>query len=998
MNTLQLIARTVGEKIALVYTRLKTHTAEKNIHRTSAEIRAEIVDADIPAGIARAEDMRQQLTGKVDKVPGKELMPSPGAQPRENHFLNERGEYVRIEPGSVILDIQMDADTSTFTVSREQLSEYVERAIVGGEPGLNVYFKHQNRPFSYACYKVTDIIFEYTTYWLTAYTNRQSEDDGEKDMVRHFTYSFIYDSTQPEPLLPNRGLVIDSPYYITTYIDRVLGGKADAGTVKTHLDNTAIHRTSAEIRAEIVDADIPSSIVRDAEADSKISVHNDAGNVHPGLRNSITNLENGTTAAGRSEYAQKLGGTNGSYTKTQLDTCLNGLIRNVTYDSATAKFTFWFLDGRTVEIDTPLENTVKDGRYDTDTASLVLVLVSGQEISIPVAGLNKIYTGKDTPTATTTVNAAGEISVALKQGTIDSVHLSSALQAAINSHLTLTGDTKDNITTFADQPSRVNLAAGDKHSLLFGKIKRWFSDLGALAFLNKVGKTDMDAALQGEINGKEPGFTKNTAFNKNFGTAVGTVCQGNDARLSNARTANGGNADTVGGKRITDFVQTNARNTINGSLTIKDSTYQPLLIFSHAQPNPASVFLGDRNDLVLRLHDNPEAKDTGTDIRINSDKFTWAGKQVATINQIPASLPAKGGTSEQTNAIIVHDTRASASTPSWLSRSVRFWFSCIGTPNTDWWSGLHINGWDSAYAAWELSGPSSTASPDSRALYFRSGVGGTFNAWQRVAFCGDLPTSLPASGGNADTVDGLHAAAIGTVEGGKLASYNNSGYFDATIFRDTFPTQDAETVGLVCFKISQADGYHRFCSLARFKAVLGGLPASDVYAWAKAASKPAYTATEVGAATSGHNHAGVYQPAGSYAAASHTHTASQITEVANKRFMTDAERTKLSGLTPSIGITAWATVKRVGNSISVTGSGGVPLLIAGGTNGVYSINMSYSGFDFTKHAVIVTPHFADNVPPLSVHIDKNLDSLAVILYESAKQNVYWFVGIDIVVF
>ena len=37
--------------------------------------------------------------------------------------------------------------------------------------------------------------------------------------------------------------------------------------------------------------------------------------------------------------------------------------------------------------------------------------------------------------------------------------------------------------------------------------------------------------------GAEPAFTKNTAFNKNFGTAAGTVCQGNDGRLSDARRA-----------------------------------------------------------------------------------------------------------------------------------------------------------------------------------------------------------------------------------------------------------------------------------------------------------------------------------------------------------------------------------------------------------------------------------------------------------------------------
>lgn len=37
-------------------------------------------------------------------------------------------------------------------------------------------------------------------------------------------------------------------------------------------------------------------------------------------------------------------------------------------------------------------------------------------------------------------------------------------------------------------------------------------------------------------NGKETAFTKNTAFNKDFGTGVGTVTQGNDSRLSDART------------------------------------------------------------------------------------------------------------------------------------------------------------------------------------------------------------------------------------------------------------------------------------------------------------------------------------------------------------------------------------------------------------------------------------------------------------------------------
>lgn len=38
-------------------------------------------------------------------------------------------------------------------------------------------------------------------------------------------------------------------------------------------------------------------------------------------------------------------------------------------------------------------------------------------------------------------------------------------------------------------------------------------------------------------SGYEPAFSKLSAFNKNFGNAEGTVCQGNDSRLSNARVA-----------------------------------------------------------------------------------------------------------------------------------------------------------------------------------------------------------------------------------------------------------------------------------------------------------------------------------------------------------------------------------------------------------------------------------------------------------------------------
>ena len=51
-----------------------------------------------------------------------------------------------------------------------------------------------------------------------------------------------------------------------------------------------------------------------------------------------------------------------------------------------------------------------------------------------------------------------------------------------------------------------------------------------------------------------------------------------------------------------------------------------------------------------------------------------------------------------------------------------------------------------------------------------------------------------------------------------------------------------------------------------------------------------------GKAEGNHNHDSTYQPKGSYAAASHSHSASDITEVTNKKFMTDAEKSVLSSL------------------------------------------------------------------------------------------------------
>lgn len=63
--------------------------------------------------------------------------------------------------------------------------------------------------------------------------------------------------------------------------------------------------------------------------------------------------------------------------------------------------------------------------------------------------------------------------------------------------------------------------------------------------MNSIG-TEVNSHISNKSNphgvtasqvGAEPAFSKNSAFNKNFGSGAGTVCQGNDSRLSNARRA-----------------------------------------------------------------------------------------------------------------------------------------------------------------------------------------------------------------------------------------------------------------------------------------------------------------------------------------------------------------------------------------------------------------------------------------------------------------------------
>ena len=62
--------------------------------------------------------------------------------------------------------------------------------------------------------------------------------------------------------------------------------------------------------------------------------------------------------------------------------------------------------------------------------------------------------------------------------------VSTAQQAALDLKLDKTGDGKDVTATFTEASTRANIGTGEKLSVIFGKIKKWFSDLGTAAFKN----------------------------------------------------------------------------------------------------------------------------------------------------------------------------------------------------------------------------------------------------------------------------------------------------------------------------------------------------------------------------------------------------------------------------------------------------------------------------------------------------------------------------------
>lgn len=81
------------------------------------------------------------------------------------------------------------------------------------------------------------------------------------------------------------------------------------------------------------------------------------------------------------------------------------------------------------------------------------------------------------------------------QGSANPVQSGGVYSALVNK-LDKTGDGSNVTAAFTAARTRANIATGEKLSVLFGKIAKWFADLGSLAFKSSVSKSDLASDVQ----------------------------------------------------------------------------------------------------------------------------------------------------------------------------------------------------------------------------------------------------------------------------------------------------------------------------------------------------------------------------------------------------------------------------------------------------------------------------------------------------------------------
>lgn len=184
--------------------------------------------------------------------------------------------------------------------------------------------------------------------------------------------------------------------------------------------------------------------------------------------------------------------------KYQTDVDVAETIVGVDLNIASGIITLTRKDGTTFTIDLPTEKIIKSGYYDSTSEEIVLVLADESEIRFCASQLIDEYYADNVTLEQYTDTADGNkkkfrLKTAYKTK-IDGSEQTTNKTASVSASSTETQyptakavynavkDLATKVQTFSQASTRANIESGETISTIFGKIRKWFADLKAVAF------------------------------------------------------------------------------------------------------------------------------------------------------------------------------------------------------------------------------------------------------------------------------------------------------------------------------------------------------------------------------------------------------------------------------------------------------------------------------------------------------------------------------------
>ena len=115
---------------------------------------------------------------------------------------------------------------------------------------------------------------------------------------------------------------------------------------------------------------------------------------------------------------------------------------------------------------------------------------------------------------------------------VNEIAAEAAKKVDISGKLDKTGDGSNVTAAFTAATTRSNIATGEKLSVLFGKIAKWFADLGTLAFKSTVAKSDLASDVQASLGKADSALQSAPVTSVNSKTGAVSLAKG-DVGLGN---------------------------------------------------------------------------------------------------------------------------------------------------------------------------------------------------------------------------------------------------------------------------------------------------------------------------------------------------------------------------------------------------------------------------------------------------------------------------------